>query len=54
MFFKLADAGLIGPPGVRLGRCVRYPLTELRAWAEAGMPPRHEWLKLCRKSASSP
>jgi excisionase family DNA binding protein len=43
MFFKLVDAGRIGPAGVRLGRCVRYPLPELRAWVEAGMPPRHEW-----------
>ena len=45
MFFKLVDAGRIGPTGVRLGRCVRYPLPELRAWVAAGMPPRHEWVK---------
>ena len=26
MCFKLVDAGRIGPAGVHLGRCVRYPL----------------------------
>lgn len=43
MFFKLVSAGRIGPAGVKLGRCVRFSLSELRAWGEAGMPPRHEW-----------
>ncbi len=45
-FYKLASAGLIGPAGVRLGKHVRYPLVELREWAAAGMPPRHEWAAL--------
>ena len=46
MFYKMAEAGRIGPRGVRLGKCVRFPLAELRAWAAAGMPPRHEWERM--------
>ncbi|MBI1338079.1 MAG: helix-turn-helix domain-containing protein [Phycisphaera sp.] len=42
-FYKLVSAGRIGPRGVQLGKHVRYPLAELREWAAAGMPPRHEW-----------
>ena len=43
MFFKMVEAGRIGPMGQRFGKCTRYSLTELREWAGAGMPPRHEW-----------
>ena len=46
MFYKQLEAGHIGPAGVRLGKCIRFPLAELRAWAAAGMPPRHEWERL--------
>ena len=46
MFYKMADAGQIGPMGRRFGKCIRYSLTELRAWAAAGMPPRHEWQRI--------
>lgn len=45
MFYKMAEAGQIGPMGRRLGKCVRYSVAELRAWAAAGMPPRHEWVR---------
>ena len=43
MFYKMAESGQIGPMGRRFGKCIRYSLTELRAWEAAGMPPRHEW-----------
>ena len=44
MFYELMDAGKIGPMGVKFGpKCVRFPLAELRAWAEAGMPSREIW-----------
>ena len=46
MFYKMAEAGHIGPMGRRLGKCVRYSVAELRAWAAAGMPPRHEWVSM--------
>jgi len=43
MFYKMTEAGQIGPIGRRFGKCVRYSLAELRSWSEAGMPPRHLW-----------
>lgn len=46
MFYKQLEAGRIGPAGVRLGKCIRFPLAELRAWAAAGMPPRHKWERM--------
>ncbi len=47
MFYALLDAGKIGPMGVKLGaKCHRFPLAELRAWAEAGMPSREQWQRL--------
>ena len=44
MFYKMNESGQIGPMGRRFGKCVRWSVAELRAWAEAGMPPRHEWV----------
>ena len=43
MFYKMAEAGRIGPQGVQLGKCKRYSLAELRAWTAAGMPRRELW-----------
>jgi len=44
MFYELMDKGKIGPMGVKFGpKCIRFPLAELRAWAEAGMPSREIW-----------
>lgn len=43
MFYKMVEAGKIGPAGRRFGNCVRYSVAELRAWVAQGMPPRHEW-----------
>jgi excisionase family DNA binding protein len=44
MFYKMMEAGRIGPRGHRFGKAVRFSVAELRAWAAAGMPPRQEWL----------
>ena len=52
MFFKMAESGQIGPMGRRFGRCLRYGLSELRAWVSAGMPPRHEWERLDSRDSS--
>ena len=47
MFYELMDAGTIGPMPVKFGpKCCRFPLAELRAWAEAGMPSREQWQKM--------
>jgi len=46
MFYKMMESGRIGPAGVRFGKCVRFPLHQLKAWAAAGMPPRHIWERL--------
>ena len=46
MFYKMMEAGRIGPRGHRFGKAVRFSVAELRAWAAAGMPPRHEWMML--------
>ena len=31
------------PRPIRLGRAVRWPVDELRAWLAAGAPPRDRW-----------
>ena len=49
MFYKLLDAGRIGPRGSRLGRCLRFSVAEMTAWAEAGMPRREEWVHMWPK-----
>lgn len=40
--YQFLSAGRLPEP-VRLGRCVRWNLEELRAWVNAGCPPRHRW-----------
>ncbi len=40
------------PAPTRYGRCVRWNLAELRAWFQAGSPPREKW-GLMRKAALS-
>ena len=44
MFFKLLNAGRIGPMGTRLGRCHRFSVDELQRWVAAGMPRRELWM----------
>lgn len=45
MVWKLHSTGRLGPLPVRLGRCVRWRLRELRTWVEAGCPARDQWLR---------
>jgi predicted DNA-binding transcriptional regulator AlpA len=41
--FAMKRAGKLGPTPVRLGRCCRYRVQELRAWLDAGCPARSRW-----------
>lgn len=40
---RALDASGRLPRPIRLGRAVRWNLAELRAWLDAGCPPRAEW-----------
>ena len=40
--WRLLSAGRLVPP-VRLGRCVRWRLAEVREWIDAGCPQHDEW-----------
>jgi len=40
--WKMLAAGRLPEP-IRLGRCVRWRLDEIRAWVAAGCPVRAEW-----------
>jgi excisionase family DNA binding protein len=40
---RLDSAGRLPRP-VRIGRAVRWRRAEVRAWANAGCPPRAEWV----------
>lgn len=42
--FGLRRAGRFGPAPIRLGRCTRYRVDELRAWVHAGCPARARWI----------
>ncbi len=42
------------PRPIRLVRSVRWLVTELEAWLEAGAPSREEWEKLRQSSSSVP
>jgi excisionase family DNA binding protein len=41
-WLRLCSAGRVPEP-VRLGRCVRWNVDELKRWIEAGAPPRCRW-----------
>lgn len=41
--YALKRTGRLGPAPIRLGRCCRYLVSELRAWCEAGCPSRSRW-----------
>jgi hypothetical protein len=47
--FDRHDAAGLIPAGRKVGGCKVWSVAELRAWAEAGCPPRAEWE--ARKSA---
>ena len=40
---RLDESGRLPRP-VRIGRAVRWRRAEVRAWTEAGCPPREEWI----------
>ena len=40
---KMATAGTLGPRPLHLGRALRWRADELRAWVQAGCPPRCRW-----------
>jgi len=42
-FLSLDQTGGIGPQGVRLGHSVRWNLSQLQAWTDAGCPSRRQW-----------
>jgi predicted DNA-binding transcriptional regulator AlpA len=41
--YALKRTGRLGPAPIRLGRCCRFLVSELRAWCEAGCPSRSRW-----------
>lgn len=42
-FINLDEEGLLGPRAVRLKSSVRWVLSELREWLNAGCPNREKW-----------
>lgn len=44
-FHSLERSGRIGPMPVKLGRCCRWSVGELEAWAQTGALPRSEYQK---------
>lgn len=41
-FRRLDLAGQLPKP-VHLGKCRRWVVADLKAWLDAGSPPRHQW-----------
>ena len=46
MVLKIHSNGRLGPLPVRLGRCVKWRMCELRAWVEAECPARDQWQQI--------
>ena len=42
-------SGSLGPRPIALGRSKRWRISELRAWLEAGAPPRDEWDRMKKR-----
>ena len=40
---RMEAESLLGPHPIRLGRCVRYLVTEIEEWVAAGAPNRARW-----------
>jgi excisionase family DNA binding protein len=41
-FYALKAAGRLPKP-IRLGRCVRWRIEEIKEWVNVGCPPLHRW-----------
>lgn len=42
-FYVLLRTGRWGPAPIRLGRCRRYRVEEIKAWIAAGCPSHSKW-----------
>lgn len=51
-FWRWDSSGELGPRGFKKGGRRLWLLSELRAWTEAGMPPRAQWEAI--RAARSP
>ena len=40
---RMEAESLLGPRPIRLGRCVRYRVSEIEEWVAAGAPNRARW-----------
>jgi predicted DNA-binding transcriptional regulator AlpA len=48
--YQMRATGHFGPTPIRLGRCVRFLVSEIVEWVHAGCPPRARWLVTRDKS----
>jgi predicted DNA-binding transcriptional regulator AlpA len=44
--WSMHSTGRLGPRPVAFGRAKRWRIDELRAWLDAGAPPRDKWLTM--------
>ncbi len=45
LLYQMCSDGRFGPKVYKLGRRTLYSFDEIRAWVEAGLPPRQVWTK---------
>ena len=50
---RTMDAAGKLPRGIRIGRSVRWPVDELRAWLDAGCPDRASWEAISRNGGAA-
>lgn len=48
---KLDDDGKLGPTALRLGNCVRWNVSEIEEWLNAGCPDRERWIAIRQRAA---
>ena len=51
LWFSLLASGR-APKGIRLGKCRRWYVEELKRWCAAGCPPRNRW-ELVKETGAS-